>query len=226
MQVIESLLIGNYRIIQDTDRYRFTSDSVLLARFLKAKRGEIVADFCSGSGVIGLHFYAENTGVESVTLFEMQKELADMSCATVELNGLEDKFFVENLRLQEIPNAYAEKFSLILCNPPYERGGFATADENKAACRKELALTLFELCAAAKKCLKFGGRFALIHRADRLAEVFCTLHENGLEPKKLQLVTGKSGDKPYAALVLAVKGGKRGIDVMPTHVNARAEENA
>lgn len=226
MQVIESLLIGNYRIIQDTDRYRFTSDSVLLARFLKAKRGEIVADFCSGSGVIGLHFYAENTGVESVTLFEMQKELADMSCATVELNGLEDKFFVENLRLQEIPNAYAEKFSLILCNPPYERGGFATADENKAACRKELALTLSELCAAAKKCLKFGGRFALIHRADRLAEVFCTLHENGLEPKKLQLVTGKSGDKPYAALVLAVKGGKRGIDVMPTHVNARAEENA
>lgn len=226
MQVIESLLIGNYRIIQDTDRYRFTSDSVLLARFLKAKRGEIVADFCSGSGVIGLHFYAENTGVESVTLFEMQKELADMSCATVELNGLEDKFFVENLRLQEIPNAYAEKFSLILCNPPYERGGFATADENKAACRKELALTLSELCAAAKKCLKFGGRFALIHRADRLAEVFCTLHENGLEPKKLQLVTGKSGDKPYAALVLAVKGGKRGIDVMPTHVNARAEEDA
>ena len=69
MQVIESLLIGNYRIIQDTKRYRFTSDSVLLARFLKAKRGEVVADFCSGSGVIGLHFYAENTGVESVTLF-------------------------------------------------------------------------------------------------------------------------------------------------------------
>ena len=226
MQVIESLLIVNYRIIQDTKRYRFTSDSVLLARFLKAKRGEVVADFCSGSGVIGLHFYAENTGVESVTLFEMQKELADMSRATVELNGLEDKFFVENLRLQEIPNAYAEKFSLILCNPPYERGGFATADENKAACRKELALTLPELCAAAKKCLKFGGRFALIHRADRLAEVFCALHGNGLEPKKLQLVTGKSGDKPYAALVLAVKGGKRGIDVMPTHVNARAEEDA
>lgn len=219
MQVIESLLIGNYQIIQDTDFYRFTSDSVLLARFLKAKKGEIVADFCSGSGVVGLHFYAENTGVKSVTLFEMQKELADMSRKTVELNGLTETFQVENLRLQDIPAAYTEKFSLILCNPPYERGGFEKAEKEKAVCRKELSLTLAELCAAAKKCLKFGGRFALVHRADRLSEVLCTLHEFNLEPKRLQLVAGKAGEKPYAALVSAVKGGKSGIEVLPTHVN-------
>ena len=98
MQVIESLLIGNYQIIQDTDFYRFTSDSVLLARFLKAKKGEIVADFCSGSGVVGLHFYAENTGVKSVTLFEMQKELADMSRKTVELNRLHREIFADSLQ--------------------------------------------------------------------------------------------------------------------------------
>ena len=86
-------------------------------------------------------------------------------------------------------------------------------------CRKELSLTLAELCAAAKKCLKFGGRFALVHRADRLSEVLCTLHEFNLEPKRLQLVAGKAGEKPYAALVSAVKGGKSGIEVLPTHVN-------
>ena len=39
MQVIEELLIGDYKIIQDDARYRFTSDSVLLARFLQAKKG-------------------------------------------------------------------------------------------------------------------------------------------------------------------------------------------
>ncbi|MDE5896277.1 MAG: methyltransferase [Clostridia bacterium] len=223
MQVIESLLIGNYKIIQDTEKYRFTSDSVLLARFLKAKKGEVVADFCSGSGVIGLHFYAENTGVKSVTLFEMQSELAEMSEKTVALNGLGGVFSVENLRLQDIPTAYTEKFSLILCNPPYERGGFENADPEKAACRKELALTLGELCAAAKRCLKFGGRFALVHRADRLAEVLYTLHENALEPKKMQLVAGRAGEKPYAVLVSAVKGGKCGLEVLPTRVNTLTE---
>ncbi len=220
MEVVESLLIGEYSIIQDSDYYRFTSDSVLLARFLRAKRGETVADFCSGSGVVGLHFFAENTGVKSVTLFEMQPALADMSRRTVELNRLQDIFSVENVRLQDIPAKYTEAFSLILCNPPYERGGFENADPGKALCRKELALTLEELCAAAAKCLKFGGRFALVHRADRLSEVLCALAAHRLEPKKLQLVAGKEGDKPYLALVAAVKGGKPGMDVLPTHVNA------
>ena len=220
MQVIEPLLIGNYRIIQDTSLYRFTSDSVLLARFLRAKKGERVADFCSGSGIVGLHFFAENKGVEHVTLFEMQKELAEMSRRTVALNGLEDIFTVENCRLQEIPAEYTEKFSLILCNPPYEREGFEKADGGKAVCRKELSLTLQELVRAAGKCLKFGGRFALVHRADRLSEVLCALHAENLEPKKLQLVAGKENAKPYAVLVAAVKGGKAGLEVLPTKINA------
>ena len=219
MEVIEPLLIGNYRIVQDDALYRFTSDAVLLARFLKAKKGERVADFCAGSGVVGLHFYAENTGIESVTLIELQKELAALCQKTVSLNGLEDVFTVENIPVQDAPARYNEAFSLILCNPPYERGGFENADEKKAICRKELALTLKELCSSAARCLKFGGRFALIHRADRLSELVYTLHDHGLEPKKVQFIAGKEGAKPYAVLVLAVKGGKPGTEILPTLSN-------
>lgn len=224
MEIIEELLIGDYKIIQDTERYRFTSDSVLLSRFLRAKKGEIVADFCAGSGIVGLHFYAENTAVKKVVLFELQQELAEMSRRTIALNGLEESFTVENVALQEIPADYCEAFSLVLCNPPYEKGGFGSADEKKAPCKKELSLTLNEVCLAAKKCLKFGGRFALIHRADRLAEIFCTLREHNLEPKKLQLVAGKEGAKPYAALVSAVKGGRAGLEVLPVSVNGKGRD--
>ncbi len=223
MQVEETLLIGNYRILQDTALYRFTSDAVLLARFLKAKKGERVADFCAGSGVVGLHFYAENRGVEHVTLFEMQPELAAMSARTVALNGLEGAFTVENVRVQDIPARYTEAFSLVLANPPYERGGFAAADARKAMCRKELFLTLPELCAAAARCLKFGGRFALVHRADRLAEVIRALHERAFEVKKITPVAGKAGAKPYAVLVAAVKGGRPGVELTPTLVNEKGE---
>ncbi len=223
MLVEESLLIGDYKIIQDTEEYRFTSDSVLLARFLRAKRGERVADFCSGSGVVGLHFFAENKGVLSVTLFELQENLAQMSKKTVTLNHLEEKFTVENIPVQEAPLRYNEAFSLVLCNPPYEKDGFENASENKALCRKELTLTLDELCLSAKKCLKFGGRFALVHRADRLAEAITCLSTHGLEPKKLQLISGKEGAKPYAVLISAVKGGRKGIEVLPTLVNEKAK---
>ncbi len=219
MEVVEPLLIGDYQIIQDTERYRFTSDAVHLARFVKGTKGERVADFCAGSGVVGLHFFAENAGVEHVTLFEADGGLARMSEKTVALNGLEKRFTVENVRLQEIPAPYIEKFSLILCNPPYEKGGFEKSSGEIAPCRKELTLTLGELLDAAKRCLKFGGKFAVVHRADRVAELVCATHARGLEPKKLQFIAGKEGKAPYAVLLLAVKGGRAGVEVLPTLIN-------
>lgn len=219
MEVIEDLLVGGYRIIQNTDFYRFTSDSVLLARFVKAKRGEVVADFCSGSGIVGVHFYAENTGIDSVTLFEMQQPLAQMSERTLALNRLEGVFRVENVRLQDIPARYTEYFSLILCNPPYEKGGFENADRQKALCRKELSLSFEELCAAASRCLKFGGRFVFVHRADRTAELIVAMSKYRLEAKKMQFVSGREGEKPYLVLISAVKGGKSGVEVLPTACN-------
>ena len=219
MRVIESLQTGNYKIIQDTDLYRFTSDAVLLSRFVRAKKEERVADFCAGSGIVGLHFYAENEGIASVTLFEMQRELADMSRETISLNRLENVFTVENMRVQDIPPKYTEYFSLILCNPPYEKGGIPSPDGHRALCKKEISLTLPELAESAARCLKFGGRFSLVHRADRLAEVLYTLHESGLEPKKMQLIAGKTGDTPYGVLLTAVKGGRPNLEVLPTVSN-------
>lgn len=208
-----------YKIIQDDALYKFTSDSILLSRFVTAQKGEVVADFCAGGGVVGLNFYAENTGVASVTFFEAQKELAALSEESISLNGLSDKMKVENVRLQDIPAEYVEKFSLILCNPPFENAGFENADPKKASCRKELSLTLEELIASAKRCLKFGGRFVLCHRADRAAEVVYSLHEAGLEPKLMQFVTGRAGREPYLVLISAKKGARAGVRVLNEKVN-------
>lgn len=56
-EVLEEFF-GDKKIIQNTALYRFTSDSVLLSRFARAKCGDSVADFCSGSGVVGFHLCA------------------------------------------------------------------------------------------------------------------------------------------------------------------------
>ena len=179
MKVIESLQIGDYKIIQDD----------------------------------------ENPVTERVTLFEMQSEFASMSEESIALNGLEEIFKVENVRLQEIPPAYTEAFSLILCNPPYGHCGVPSPDKQKATCKEEETLTLEELVCAAARCLKFGGRFALVYRCDKLSDLICTLRKYNLEPKKLQFVTGKRGKKPYLVLLSAVKGGKAGIEILSEAVN-------
>ncbi|MBQ8291003.1 MAG: methyltransferase [Clostridia bacterium] len=220
-EVLDDMMIGDLKIVQDTRLYRFTSDSVLLSKFAKAKNGDKVADFCAGSGIVAYHFYAlnkEKVKNLSFTLFELQEPLINLALKTSAVNGFDNFWFVCG-RLQEIPEVYREKFSLVLCNPPYERDGLENECYEKAICRKEITITLKEIVQAAAFALKFGGRIALINRADRVAELCYTLKEYNFEVKKMQFVGGRYGTKPYLVMVEAVKGGKVSCEVLPTVYN-------
>ena len=220
-EVLEDMMLDGLKIVQDTRLYRFTSDSVLLSRFAKAKRGDNVADFCAGSGIVTFHFYALNKNTQNLrfTLFELQEELTALSKKTAAYNGFEN-FTFEQGKLQEIKKEYNEKFSLVLCNPPYEKGGFDNDEYAKAICRKEITINLKEIARAAAFALKYGGRLCMLHRADRLAEVCYTLHEVGIEVKKIQFVGGRCGSKPYLVMIEGVKGGKPCNEILPTIWNS------
>ncbi len=218
----EDLGLLNLKIYQDDSLYRFTSDAVLLSRFAKVKKGDVVADFCSGSGIVGVHLYGLNPDkIASVTLFELQKPLFDLSMMSIKENGLEDKFFGVNTRIQDIDNSYAGKFSLIVCNPPYAKKESGEVDENEsvAICKAEIALTLSELIFAVSKCLKYGGRVNMVHRADRLADVIFEMKKVGIEPKTVQPVSGGENKEPYLVLIEGVKGGKSGLKILKTAIN-------
>lgn len=222
-EVLEDMIIDGLKIVQDTRLYRFTSDSVLLSRFAHAKKNDVVADFCAGSGIVAFHFYALNRAKLRdlrFTLFEMQPQLSALSQKTAAINGFHNFSFVQG-KLQEIPKEYNEKFSLVLCNPPYENGGFDNDEYCKAVCRKEITINLKEIAAAANFALKYGGRLCMIHRADRLAEVCYTLHEAKLEVKKIQFVGGRYASKPYLVMVEAVKGGKPHTELLDTIYNVK-----
>ena len=224
-EVLEDMCLENLKIVQDTRLYRFTSDSVLLSRFAKARNGDNVADFCAGSGIVAFHFHALNKNQRknlTYTLFELQSELVARSKKTAEYNGFENFSFCEG-RLQDMPQVYREKFSLALCNPPYEKGGFDNEEYHKAICRKELTITLPEIARAAAFALKFAGRICMLHRADRLAEVCYTLKQVNIEVKKIQFVGGRYGAKPYLVIIEGVKGGKPACEILPTIYNVKEE---
>lgn len=212
-------LFAEKKIIQNSSLYRFTSDSILLSRFARAKYGDVVADFCSGCGIVGLHFLCLNPQISSVTLFEMQPTLSDMAERTIQFNGFSKAKAVCS-RIQDLGKEYDDGFSLILCNPPYERGGFENISYEKAVCRKEITITADEILFSAYKKLKYGGRLNIINRADRLAEMFYKMKGCNLEPKKMQFVCGREGGKPYLVMIEAVKGGRPGIEILPPAVNS------
>lgn len=221
MERLEDLFLEGIKIYQDDELYRFTSDSVLLSKFTKVKKGDVVADFCSGSGIVGFHLYGLNKNlIKSVSFFEMQKPLYELSKKSIELNNLGEIFNAENVRLQDLGSKYAGKFSLITCNPPYMPIGKGFIDEKDciAVCRTELTLPLTDLVSAISTSLKFGGRVNLVHRADRLVEVITELKQKNIEPKTLQFVSG-GNKEPYLFLMEGVKGGKSGLKVLPTIIN-------
>ena len=222
MLTLEELSEKNLKIYQDSELYTFTSDSILLAKFAKAKKGDVVADFCSGSGIVGVYLYALNTNlINTVTLFEKQQSLFELSKKSIELNRLNDKFDAVNIDLNNLGSSFSGKFSLIVCNPPYMPvgGGFIDEKQDIAICRTEIALKLKDLIRAISVSLKFGGRVCMVHRADRLTDVMCLMRENKIEPKRLQFVSGGQGKEPYLFMLEGVKGGKPGIKIMKNIIN-------
>ncbi len=202
-------LDGGFFVLQKRGLYRFTSDAIALSRFASAKKGEVIADLCSGSGVVSLNFCALHGGVvKRADLYEIQPELAALSERSVALSGLGGRFFVHNVSIADIGDAERGKFSLVLCNPPYEKAGSGEKSglPSDEIARHETAVTLETVVGVSAKILKFGGRLAVCHRASRLAELFYLMRAACLEPKRLAY--SQSG---RVVFVEAVKGGSVGL---------------
>ena len=212
---IEELFLNGVKIIQSENLYRFTSDAVLLTRFARAKKNEILADFCSGSGIVGLHFYALHPEVvKEAPLFELQAPLAEMSERSVALNNLTELFTVHNTPLQNIGREFNDRFTLILCNPPYEKDGKGekSYSESDRIARHEVYITLDEIVKTASEKLRFGGRFCISHRTDRLVDVICAMRKYSLEPKRIKFACPKNKEA-YLVFVEGVKGGRQGVKI-------------
>ncbi len=220
-ETLEDLLIDGLKIIQNKNLYRFSSDAVLLSKFASFKKGDVVADFCAGSGIVGMHFYALNKNVSRVDGYEIQEELADTFTRSIEYNGLQDKIFCHNIPLQEIGKDKNGEYSLVLCNPPYKKknSGETNPQGHIAICRHEIAITLEEIVEIAAKKLKHGGRLAMCQRVERLTDMLFLMRKYKIEPYKLQFVTSGESQKPYLFLVEGVKGVCRQLTVLETMRN-------
>ena len=210
---LEDLQFNNLFIIQDTKGYRFTSDAVALANFVKVKSGGKLIDLCSGSGVIGILASAKNK-VSKTVLVEIQECLSDMSRRSVEYNELEN-IEVVNAPLQNISKTVGVGvYDTVVCNPPYKKCGTAkllNENESIAIARHELTVTLEEIIKEASVLLKFGGEFYIINKEERLVDMMVLLRKYNLEPKVLKLLPSTKGAN--VIMLKAKKGGKSGIEI-------------
>ncbi len=213
---VDSLDHLGRRIIQREDGFRFSMDAVLLAHFPKYGKNCRVLDLGTGTGAIPL-LMAENAGY--VEALEIDGSMAGMAARSVLLNGLEKKIRVRCGDYREIRKLVkSESFDVVLANPPY--GGVSNgpvAKGKQAGARQEVTATLSDVVRAARYALRYGGKFAMVHRPARLAEIFAAMAANQLAPKRMRLVESRAGKSANLVLIEAVQGGAPGgLVTLPT----------
>ena len=212
---IDDLERNGYHIIQDTKRFCFGMDAVLLSGFARVKEGAHVLDLGTGTGIIPILLEAK-TKAEHLTGLEIQEDSADMARRSVLLNGLEDKIDIVTGDIKEAESLFdAASFDVITCNPPYMIGkhGITNEGDAKAIARHEILCTLEDIVSRAAKLLKPGGNFFMVHRPFRLAEIMAVLQAYKLEPKRMQLVYPFVDKEPNMVLIEANRGGKPRLTV-------------
>ncbi len=207
---IDDLERNGYRIIQDTERFCFGMDAVLLSGFARVRDGDRVLDLGTGTGIIPILLEAK-TGAAHLTGLEIQEDSADMARRSVRLNGLEDKIDIVTGDIKEAGSLFdAASFDVVTSNPPYmtQSHGLTNPNDAKAVARHEILCTLEDVVAQAARLLKPGGNFFLVHRPFRLAEIMVALHEYKLEPKRMRLVYPYADREPNMVLIEANRGGR------------------
>lgn len=206
--------------MQRADSFRLSTDSVVLADFARIKRVRRCLDLGSGAGVLCVLLAAFCESL-SVTGIEISPEAAVLSRLNLRENGMERRAEIITGDLREHKGLVAaESFDLVVSNPPYfaKKSGYSSPEELRATAREERECTLADICAAARWSLRWGGSFALVHRPERLSELFCAMTEAGIEPKRLRMVSHSAEKAPSLVLVEGKRGGSPGLTVEPSLV--------
>ena len=201
------------------------TDSVLLADFVPLRGAERGIDLGCGAGILSLLLLGRGEKLH-MTGLELREEAAALARENLARNGLGERSRILTGDIREHRSLFAHgSFHLAVANPPYfpAGSGASSPDPARAGAREERDCTLPELCAAAAFLLPTGGRFCLVHRPERLAELLMCMRESGLEPKRLRFVSARAESAPNLVLAEGRRGGRPGLIVEPPLVLQDAE---
>lgn len=215
---LDDLQLSGYYIIQDPKRFCFGIDAVMLSDFAKVKPGERVLDLGTGTGVIPILLSAKTKGLHFTGL-EIQPESADMAQRSVRYNDLEDKIDIVTGDIKEAAELFVTaSFDVITTNPPYmlKEHGLKNHGDARTIARHEILCTLDDILRESAKLLRESkGRFYMIHKPFRLAEILTKMCQYKIEPKRIRFVHPYVDKEPTMVLIEGLKGGKSRVTVEP-----------
>lgn len=205
----------NRYIYQDSDFFKFSLDSILLAEFVSTKDNQMILDMCSGNMAVPLILSKYTSS--NIVGFEIQESVYKLGEKSIEINDLEKQISIINDDVNNLGNYYSkEYFDVMVCNPPYFKYNSDKVINEKlelTIARHEIKISLSDIFSLAKSYLKNKGSLYIVHRAERFDEIAFLAYNSKLYIKKVQFVSTKKGDKPQMVLVQCIKNSKPGIKI-------------
>ena len=216
-ETLEDLGRAGMRLIQPRRAFRYGTDSVLLADFAASCPARRAVDLGAGSGVIGILLAARKpeTAVDCV---ELRPEASALCARNIALNGLEARMRSIEADLREAAKLLGhERYDLAVSNPPYydERAALRSPREENNLARLDGACTPEELCQAAFRLVRNGGRFCLCYPAARADALLADMRRARIAPKRIRTVQDMPSSAPKLVLLEGVKNGGDGLVWMP-----------
>ncbi len=204
-------------IIQKENGFKFGVDAVLLADFAKDARSKSTLDLCTGTGIVPLLLSAK-TNTKDIHGLEIQPDIAEMAKRSVIYNKLSERVHIVQGDLKNAAEIYGRgSFDKITCNPPYMKCGTGIKNDTdtKSVSRHEVMCTLDDVLRISAQLLISKGRFFMIHRPSRLADIMCGMRKYKLEPKRLRFVHPSPSKAPNLVLIEGMKDGGEELKLLP-----------
>ena len=223
---LNDLLNYDLKIYQYKDAFKFSIDSVLLAEFVNINyRDENILDFCSGNAPIPLILSTKFT--KNIYGVEIQKEIYELALKSVKCNDIKNITLI-NKDIKNITDFFDFKFDIITCNPPYFKcnaDSMINKNNMKAVARHEILITLEDIINISSKMLNFSGSLYLVHRCERLNEIFDLLKKYKFGLRRIQFVYDNCSSNSCFLLIEAKYMCKNDLKVMaPIYIDKYLEE--
>ena len=148
---------------------------------------------------------------------EIQDEAVDLARRNVEMNDLNDQIEVVHGDIKDVIKELP-KAQLIVCNPPFFKvGENSNLNDNEylTIARHEIKIDLEGIISAAAYLLDNKGRFAIVHRPDRMIDILNIMQKYDIEPKRIRFVYPKMNRDSHVLLVEGMYKGKKGLKIEP-----------
>lgn len=221
---LDDLNLNGLKVYQETDYFCFGIDSVLLANFVNSNSSKYnIVDLCSGSGVIPVIMSAKKK-YNKIIGVELQKEMFELLKENIEFNKLDEKIIginediknIDNIKKELLQNIGCNRVDIVTCNPPYKKQGTGIENENdvKYIARHEVKCNIEDIFKTTANILKSKGKLYIVHKPDRLVDLFEIARKYKLEPKTVRFVHPTSIKAPSIVLIEYIKDGGNELKIL------------